>query len=212
MEIEIDKIYNCDCLELMYEMEIKGIKVDWVITDPPYGIKVNHNMGRRKGDKNSDYSKAYWDKDRIEKKYFDYMQKVSNKQIIFGGNYYTDYLAPTKSWIIWDKMMSDELTFSQIEMAWTNADCMSKLVRQFPNSQEIRIHPTQKPVGVWIWILNHYTKEGDTILDPFGGSCSLAIACHKLKRHYIVCEKDKDYYEKGLAWLEREKSQISIFD
>lgn len=199
-------------MELMQEMVAQGIKVDWCITDPPYGIKVNHNMGRRKGDKNSNYSEAIWDKERLEKKYFDLIKEVSNNQIIFGGNYYTDYLPPSKSWIVWDKIMSDELTFSQIEMAWTSAECMSKLVRCFPNNGTQRIHPTQKPLDVWIWILNHYTKEGDVIFDPFAGSCSLAIACHKLKRKYICCEKEKEYYDKGIAWLNQVKSQISMFD
>lgn len=212
LRIEKNNCYNIDCKIGMQLMKGQGLKADWVITDPPYGISVNNNMGRRKGDKNSDYAKAYWDKDRISKEYFDLMFEVANKHIIFGGNYYTDYLPPTKSWIVWDKMMSDELTFSQVELAWTNADFMSKLVRQFPNSAEKRIHATQKPIAVLTWILNHYTKEGDLILDPFAGSQSLRIACHKLKRDYIGFEIDKDYYEKGTKWFNEYSAQISIFD
>lgn len=210
--LELNKIYNMDCLDGMRLMKEQGIKADWIITDPPYGIGVNHNMGRRKGDTKSDYKKAYWDKERLTKPYFDLMLETADKHIIFGGNYYTDYLPPSKSWIVWDKVMSDDLTFSQVELAWTDADCMSKLFRCFPNGNEKRIHPTQKPLSLMEWILNKYTKEGDLICDPFMGSATTAVACHKLKRRYICFELDADMFALASERIEKYKQQISIFD
>lgn len=212
MVVEENKIYNMDCLDGMRLMKEQGIKADWIITDPPYGISVNNNMGRRKGDAKSDYKKAYWDKERLPKSYFDLMLETAGKCVIFGENYYTDYLPPTKSWIVWDKLMSEDLSFSQVELAWTNADCMSKIFKCFPNGSEKRIHPTQKPLALMEWILNKYTKAGDLILDPFMGSGTTAVACHKLKRRYIGFELDEEYYKKAAARLEQAKSQLSIFD
>lgn len=210
MIIEENKIYNIDCLEGMRLMQEQGIKADWIITDPPYGININNNMGRRKGDKKSNYDKAYWDEKRLSKEYFDLMFECAENHIIFGGNYYTDYLPPSKSWIVWDKKMSDKLTFSQIELAWTSADCMSKLVRCFPNGSEERVHATQKPSYVIEWILNKYTKEGDLILDPFAGSGTLAVACHKLNRRYICFERDKEIFDLANTRIQNETSQLSI--
>lgn len=210
--IEENKIYNMDCLDGMRLMKEQGIKADWIITDPPYGISVNNNMGRRKGDTKSDYKEAYWDKERLPKQYFDLMFEIAVKCVIFGGNYYTDYLPPSKSWIVWDKLMSEDLTFSQVELAWTNADCMSKTIKCFPNGSEKRIHPTQKPLPVIEWILNKYTKEGDLVCDPFMGSGTTAVACHKLKRRYIGFELDEEYFNLAQKRIDKEKSQLSIFD
>ena len=210
--LEINKIYNMDCMDGMRLMKEQGIKADWIITDPPYGISVNNNMGRRKGDSQSNYKNAYWDKERLPKSYFDLMFETAEKHIFFGGNYYTDYLPPSKSWIVWDKVMSEDLTFSQVELAWTDAECMSKLYRCFPNGKEKRIHPTQKPLSLIEWILNKYTKEGDLILDPFMGSGTTAVACHKLKRRFIGFELDKEYYDLANERIEEVKNQLSIFD
>lgn len=212
MKVKVDNCYLMDCLDGMRLMKEQGIKADWCITDPPYGICVNNNMGRRKGDKNSEYKKAYWDKQKVTKPYFDLIFETSQKQFIFGGNYYTDILPPSKSWFVWDKILSDELSFSQVELAWTNADFMSKIYKCFPNGKDERIHPTQKPLELLIWILNKYTKENDLILDPFAGSQSLRIACHKLKRHYIGFELDKEYFDKGTEWFNIITAQLSIFD
>ena len=210
--MEINKIFNMDCLDGMRLMKEQGIKADWIITDPPYGISVNNNMGRRKGDAKSEYKKAYWDKERLPKSYFDLMLETAGNCVIFGGNYYTDYLPPTKSWIVWDKQMSEDLTFSQVELAWTNADCMSKIVKCFPNGSEKRIHPTQKPLPVIEWILNKYTKEGDLVCDPFMGSGTTAIACHKLKRRFIGFELDEEYFNLANKRLDDARAQVSVFD
>lgn len=194
-------------------MKEQGIKAAWCITDPPYGININNSIGRRKGERKSDYKKAYWDTERIGKEYFDLMFATAEKHIIFGGNYYTDFLPPSKSWVVWDKKISDELSFSQCELAWTDAEGMCKIVRYYPNTgTEKRIHATQKPCYVIEWIISRYTREGDLILDPFCGSFTTAVACHKLGRHYIGFELDRDNYELGQKRLETEKAQMSIFD
>lgn len=214
-------VYNCDCIELMKEMEKQGIVADWLITDPPYGIgedgKKNHSRGKLA--KAKEYSIKDWDKERISKEYFDLMRKVSKNQIIFGGNYYTDFLPPSPCWIIWDKLNGDN-DFADCEMAWCS---LNKSIRKFEyrwagmlqgdmKNKEIRIHPTQKPLPLLTWILNKYTKDGDLILDPFMGSFTTAVACHKTHRRYIGAELDKEYYNKGQERLNKVKSQISFFD
>lgn len=214
-------VYNCDCIELMLEMKKQGIVADWLITDPPYGIgedgKKNHSRGKLA--KAKEYSIKDWDKERISKEYFDLMRKVSKNQIIFGGNYYTDYLPPSSCWIVWDKLNGDN-DFADCEMAWCS---LNKSVRKFEyrwagmlqgdmKNKEIRIHPTQKPLPLLIWILNTYTKEGDLILDPFMGSFTTAVACHKTSRQFIGAELDKEYFDKGYERLNKVKSQLSIFD
>ena len=212
MLLEANKIYNIDCLDGMRLMREQGIKADWLVTDPPYGIKVNNSMGRRKGDAKSDYKEAYWDKERLSREYFEEMLQSADKHIIFGANYYTDYLPPSKSWFVWDKVMSADLTFSQVELAWTDAECMSKIFKCFPNSSEERFHATQKPLPVMEWLISRYTQEGDLILDPFLGSGTTAVACHKLNRRYIGFEIDKDYFDYASRRIEDAKKQISIFD
>lgn len=229
MEIKENTIYNCDCLDLMQEMEKQGIKADWVITDQPYGIGVGSlaytNGVAMVGNalaKRRDYSHTGdWDNQKISKEYFDMIFKVSKDQIIFGGNYYADILPVTKSWVVWDKRIDDKMRndFADCELAYCSKDVArvfhylyNGMIQGNMKVKDDRFHPTQKPVAIWCQLLNYYTKECDLILDPFAGSCSLAVACHKTGRRYICCEKDKEYYDKGVAWLERVKSQISMFD
>lgn len=229
MEIKENTVYNCDCLELMKEMERQGIVADWLIADPPYGIGVGSmpytngvEMVGKALAKRRDYSKTgLWDNQRLTKEYFDLMFKVSKNQIIFGGNYYTDYLPPTKSWVVWDKRCEDKLRndFADCELAW----CSKGVARVFHylyngmlqgdmKNKDERFHPTQKPTQLIIQLLNYYTKKGDLILDPFMGSFTTAVACHKMQRRYIGAELDKEYFDKGTERLNKIKSQISFFD
>lgn len=225
MEIEIDKAYNCDCKELLTEMQDCGLKADWCITDPPYGLNIasNGRMGGNGYAKVRDYhGLAEWDKERIPSLYFDMIFQCSDNQIIFGGNYYTDILPPTKSWIVWDKRSPDKRDrndFPDCELAWCSQGVArvfnymySGMLQEDRKHPDFRFHPTQKPTQLWYKLLNFYTKEGDVILDPFGGSFSLAVACAKSNRHFITCEKDKNIFEKGQKWLNDVKSQGSIFD
>ena len=230
MKIELNHCYNMDCVEGMRERVRGGVRADWVITDPPYGIgvgslsytngvkMVGHALAERR-----DYSgTGDWDNQRVDKEAFDLMFQLSDNQIIFGGNYYADILPPTKSWVVWDKRLPNEKdrnSFADCELAW----CSKGVARVFhylyngmlqdsSKNKDPRFHATQKPTQLWTKILQYYTKEGDTILDPFAGSQSLHIACHRLNRNYIGFEINQNYYKQGCEWVAREKAQMSIWD
>lgn len=221
MKLEINKIYNMDCLDGMRLMKEQGIKADWCITDPPYGIgaATSSTWSRSVLAKETQYTVKQWDKQRIEKPYFDIMREVSKEQIIFGGNYHTDYLPPSSCWIVWDKVNGAN-SFADCELAWSSYKGAVRLFRYMwhgmlqgnAKNREKRVHPTQKPLPLLEWLLNKYTKEGDLILDPFMGSGTTAVACHKLKRRYIGFELDEEYFNIANERLDAVKAQISIFD
>lgn len=223
--IEPDRVYNCDCLDLMREMAAGGVKADWLITDPPYGIgieKMTFTRGAecRHGIMRRDYSGIKdWDSARIGKEYFELMFECSKNQIIFGGNYYTDYLPPTKSWIVWDKRCNDRMRndFGDCELAW----CSEGAARVFhylyngmlqgdPQNKDERFHPTQKPTQLISKLIAFYTKPDDLILDPFMGSFTTAICCHRLGRHFIGAEKDEKYFAMGQKRLEDERRVLRL--
>lgn len=228
MTIELNNCYNMDCAIGMQLMKEQGLTADWVITDPPYGIGAVKDFVGRNGQKHGKsraecrtYEMRDWDNERVRGGVFTLMQDVSREQIIFGGNYYTDILPPTKSWIIWDKRCDNNLRldFADGELAWCSTG-LARIFRYVYNgmlqgdmrNKNPRFHPTQKPTQLWYMLLNYYTKEGDLILDPFAGSQSLRIACHKAGRKYIGFEIDSDYYKKGCEWFENETRNISLFD
>ena len=218
MEIKENTIYNCDCLELMREMEKQGIVADWLITDPPYGIGAD-GVKQQKNNKNpkhnrKGFEKKDWDNSIPCKEYFDLMFKVSKNQVIWGANYFSDYLPNNyKGWLIWDKGQRG-LTMSDCEIAFVNSNSPTRIItiNRVELLKDNTIHPTQKPLKLFIDILNRFTKENDLILDPFMGSFTTAVACHKMNRRYIGAELDKEYFEKGTERLNKVKSQISIFD
>lgn len=199
--LELNKIYNMDCIDGMKQISDKS--VDLVLTDPPYGIGENNerNLSRGTLAKPGDYGHYEWDKKRIEKKYFDEIFRISKNQIIFGGNYYIDFLHPSMCWIVWDKD-NGGCDFADCELAWTS---FNKAVRKFKwkwhgffqeytnHRKEKRYHPTQKPLALFEWILEKYSKPGDLILDPFVGSGTTAIACKKLKRNFICIDINPKY-------------------
>ena len=122
----------------------------------------------------------------------------------------TEYLPPSPCWILWDKMFSEEVTFAQYEMAWTSFSTSAKKFTKHP-SQQGRLHPTQKPVQLYKWLLQNYAKEGDTILDTHFGSLSIGIACHDLKFDLTAIELDKDYYEMAKKRLINHQKQLTLF-
>jgi len=184
---------------------------DLAIVDPPYGIGINTNMGRRKGDKKSNYHKfSGEDKTIPSGDYFQELFRVSKHQIIWGGNYMTMYLPPSPCWLLWDKMFSEEVTFAQYEMAWTSFESSAKKFVKHP-SQDDRIHPTQKPVALYKWLLDKYAKQGDKILDTHLGSGSIAIACHDYGFELTACELDKEYYDKAIDRIKRHTNQLQLF-
>jgi site-specific DNA-methyltransferase (adenine-specific) len=181
---------------------------DLAIVDPPYGINVNVNMGRRKGDKKSNYHKFSGNDSAIPlKEYWNELFRVSKNQIIWGGNYMTDFLFPSSCWLLWDKGFSEEVTFAQYEMAWTSFKSSAKKYDFNAAANKNRIHPTQKPVKLYEWLLMNYAKEGDKILDTHRGSASLDIACHNLRFDLVTCELDKDYFNDGNKRLKQHQDQ-----
>ena len=184
---------------------------DLIITDPPYGILNNAGwikQGRVKQGVayTNDYTKdnfEEWDKEIPSKEYFKEMIRVSKNQIIFGGNYMTDYLPSSSCWIVWDKDNGD-CDFADCELAWTS---FNTAVRKFKYRwwgmlqeemglfKEKRFHPTQKPVALGRWLLDKYSKEGDKIFDPFAGSGSFLVACKQKGYNFVGCELEKKYVD-----------------
>lgn len=122
----------------------------------------------------------------------------------------TEHLPPSPCWVLWDKGFSEDVTFAQFEMAWTSFKSSAKKFDKHPNQLE-RIHPTQKPVSLYKWLLHNYARQGDKILDTHLGSGSIAIACHQMGFDLTGCELDKDYFEAMTARIKRETAQIDIF-
>lgn len=196
-----------DCLDLMKEYPDNYF--DLILTDPPYGISAysTGTMGGNVLAKQSTYTTTKWDNKRIEKEYFDEMQRVSKNQIIFGGNYYTDYLYPTSCWIVWDKQ-NGKNDFADCELAWTSFKTATRLYQyrwqgmlqgNMGKGKEKRIHPTQKPTPLFMWILKKYSNPTDLILDPFMGSGTTLEACRNTNRNCIGFEISNEwekYYAK----------------
>ena len=200
---------NMDCLEAMKQMNDN--QFDLAIVDPPYGININNNIGRRKGDKKSPYKKIEWDNETPNQFFFDELFRVSKNQIIWGANYMIDKIKkPSSCWLMWDKKFSEDVSFAQYELAWTSFESSAKKFDKSPN-QKNRIHPTQKPVKLYEWLLDNYANEGDKILDTHLGSGSIALACHNRGYNLTGFEIDSEYYEKACERLRVHQSQLTMF-
>jgi site-specific DNA-methyltransferase (adenine-specific) len=196
---------------------------DLAIVDPPYGIneKGQRNVtGDRPTEKwknpKSQHYKTFDDSKPPTKEYFEQLKRVSKKQIIWGGNYFTEYLPPSKGWIVWNKKVDIKEHLSMAELAWTSFDrkcnMYDHLWAGFKKKYKVdRIHPTQKPIQLYEWLLMNYAKEGDKILDTHLGSGSIALACHNLGYDLTACELDKDYYNAAIKRIEQHKAQIRMF-
>jgi site-specific DNA-methyltransferase (adenine-specific) len=196
-------------MELMARYPDKYFEL--AIVDPPYGININVSMGRRKGDKKSDYHKFAGNDISIpSKEYFDELFRVSKNQIIWGGNYMTEFLKPSPCWLLWDKGFSEDVTFAQFEMAWTSFKSSCKKYNKNPLQQN-RIHPTQKPIKLYEWLLMKYAKEGDKILDTHLGSGSSRIASYNLGFDFTACELDTEYFEAQEKRFQQHIAQQRLF-
>jgi len=201
------KVFNIDCMIGMAEYPDKYF--DLAVVDPPYGININISMGRRKGDKKSGYHKFAGNDESIpDERYFIELKRVSKNQIIWGGNYMTNYLQPSSCWLLWDKGFSEEVSFAQFEMAWTSFLTSAKKFDKHP-SQQNRIHPTQKPVALYDWIYSKYLPEGGKVIDTHLGSGSNRIAADKAGNiDFVGYELDKDYFEaQEKRWAEYKMQQ-----
>ena len=182
-------VHLCDCMDIMKNMEDKS--VDLCIVDPPYGIGKKFKGGATGKMNFNEIVNKDWDK-APSKAYFDELFRVSRNQIIWGGNYFN--LPPTRCLIVWDKQISEDFSLAMLEMAWTSFDKLAKIFR-YSNPKGGKIHPTQKPVALYKWLLKNYAKPGDKIFDSHVGSGSIRIACHDMGFDFEGCEIDKDYWE-----------------
>jgi len=209
-------ITNEDCMDLMARYEDNYF--DLAIVDPPYGInadKAQNAGGEKWGYKK--YKETNWDESIPKKEYWQELFRVSKNQIVWGGNYMTEFLPPKMCWLLWDKGQRD-FSLADGELAWTS---FNKALRIFTmprgaalsdaNKSGGRLHPTQKPVKLYEWLLMNYAKENDKILDTHLGSGSIAIACHNLGYELTGCELDKDYYEAAMKRIEQHKQQQRLF-
>jgi len=210
-----------DCMEYMKTMPEKFAEL--AIVDPPYGIKADQVQNKiSKSGRISNgggwklYKETSWDDNPPDKNYFERLYFISKNQIIWGCNYFEN-IKPSSCWIIWDKIQRDNR--SDAEMAWTSFKKPLKVFRysridSYVNDCDIKIHPTQKPVALYRWILHNYAKPGDLIIDTHVGSASSLIACEQMGFQYIGFEIDKDYYdaaEKRINQARKKLNQNEIF-
>ena len=199
--------FNIDCMDVLKKLPDNCF--DLAVVDPPYGININNNMGRRKGDKPSKYKKVTWDNNPPHKKYFDELFRVSKNQIVWGANYFQ--MPSTKCFIVWRKpQISENVSFSMLEYAWTSFDQTAKEFIGMSNETD-RIHPTQKPVKLYAWIFNRYAKPGDKILDTHLGSGSSRIAAYDAGLEFLGLEINRDYFQNQEQRFSDYTSQMNFF-
>ena len=202
------QITNEDNMELMARYEDNHF--DLAIVDPPYGIDIT-NAGWVKSNKNIK-TKNNWDDCIPKLEYFNELKRVSKNQIIWGGNYFLDYLENTRCFLIWDKQIGECTSFASSELAWTSFNKSTKTFYENPAKHgKNKIHPTQKPVKLYEWQLIRYAEEGDKILDTHLGSGSIALACHNLKYDLTACELDKNYFDAATKRLKKHQQQLTMF-
>lgn len=219
----VGQILNADCIDILRELPDKCI--DLVLTDPPYGIGYDKQANRVSGTfqgngvaRRGIYKKSNWDNKTPDPVVFHEIMRVSKEQIIWGGNYIANYLPNTRCWLVWDKNNGTN-NWADCELAYTSFDKPVKkylytwngMLQEDMKNKERRIHPTQKPVGLFERILVDYSKENDLVLDCFSGSGTTAIACHNLKRRFICIEKDTDYWKASLTRLQWAQAQPQLF-
>lgn len=210
------EVYNEDCIAGMKRYPDKYF--DLAVVDPPYGIgedgAKNHSRGIIANA--TLYAPKTWDREIPHYTYFDELQRVSKNQIIWGGNYF--YLGRSSCWLVWDKLNGDN-DFADCELAWTS---FNSAVRKFSfrwqgmlqgnmKDKEKRIHPTQKPIALYDWILHNYSKPGDLILDTHLGSGSSRIAAHKAGLPFVGFEIDKEYFEAQEKRYKNFVAQLTLF-
>lgn len=219
--IELNSYICGDCMDYLPQFPDKFF--DLAIVDVPYGIGENgeKNRTRSKVAKARDYKPfAGNDAKAPEPEYFSELFRVSKNQIIWGANHFISRIPyDSHCWIVWDKN-NGENDFADCELAWTSFDTAVRkfkytwhgMIQENMSNKEIRIHPTQKPIALYEWILNRYAKQGDIILDTHVGSASSLIACHNTNHKFVGFELDKHYYEISRKRLDAEMAQMNLFD
>jgi site-specific DNA-methyltransferase (adenine-specific) len=210
------QIIHGDCMTAMASMKDKEFEL--AIVDPPYGIGIVEAIKKStkkgtssmfkmtKGGNGADFDKAI-----PSGEYFSELFRISNNQIIWGGNYFLDYLGSTNGFVVWDKMNGTN-PMADAELAWTSFKGASRMFRMhhFSTGYGVKIHPTQKPVALYQWLLKNYAKPGDRILDTHLGSGSSAIAADIMGFDFVGYEIDEDYYKSALDRFNRHKQQCVL--
>jgi site-specific DNA-methyltransferase (adenine-specific) len=176
---------------------------DLAIVDPPYGIGISGNPVRQKHDKKQ------WDNVTPNKEYFDELFRVSKNQIIWGGNYFQ--LPSTQCFLIWDKKQPEDFSLAMCEFAWSSIQSPAKIFKYSVLTERGKIHPTQKPVALYNWLLDRYAKPYFKILDTHLGSGSHAIACHYFGCELTACELDAEYYQASFDRFKKVTAQQKLF-
>lgn len=217
MKYDLNQIVLADCMDIMRDIPDKYFEL--AIVDPPYGIGEDgsKNHTRSKLAIAKDYKPFYGnDKNTPNEKYFNELFRISKNQILWGANHYLERTSPC--WIVWDKDNGNS-DFADCEIAWTSFKFAIRkykyrwagMLQENMSSKEYRIHPTQKPVALYRWILQNYAKPGDKIIDTHSGSGSCAIACHIEKHDFLAIEKDADYHAASVKRLEEVRAQGVLF-
>jgi len=204
------ELLNIDCMKYMATLPDKAF--DLAIVDPPYGIGADNHAGNVKNGWKQ-WDKKSWDNETPKEGYFLEIKRVSANQIIWGANYYSNFLQPSMGWVLWDKGQRD-FSLADGELAYTSFNRALRIYSQSRASmlKDLKIHPTQKPVKLYEWLLHNYAKPGQRILDTHLGSGSSAIAAHYFGVDFVGCELDNEYYAAACARVRKETSQVSIFD
>ena len=193
--------YNLDCMIAMKQFPDKFFQL--CICDPPYGIGISSNPVRQA------HEKKRWDDNIPSMEYFDELFRVSENQIIWGGNYFG--LPATQNLIVWDKLQPHEFSLAMCEFAWCSIQRPAKMFRYSVLTERDKIHATQKPIALYTWLLQNYAHRGDKILDTHVGSASSLIACHRMGFEAWGFELDTDYFKAASERLEKEKSMQPLF-
>ena len=211
------QITNEDNMELMSRYPDNYF--DLAIVDPPYGIGFSDyqrgSSGIKVKERYTKNGKKNWDNDVPNEIYFKELKRISKEQIIWGGNYFPElWINGCKGFIFWFKHQPVD-NFSKGELAYTSfnkpAQCFDYMYYGNINSDTVRLHPTQKPVALYKWLLDKYAKQGDKILDTHLGSGSIAIACHDYGFELTACELDAEYYEKAIKRIKNHVAQLTLF-
>ncbi len=213
------RLHNVDCMDFMRSKPDNYY--DLAIVDPPYGIGVGGSKPFGSvGGSNICHVKTYKtfdDSKPPSPKYFTELMRVSKNQIIWGGNYFVENLTNSSCWVVWDKDNSGN--FADCELAWTSFNTAVRkykfkwngMLQENMKNKEERVHPTQKPINLYKWLLKNYANDGNKIIDTHGGSFSSAIACYLEGFEYDGCELDRDYYQDGCKRFDNMARQESLF-
>lgn len=197
-------LYLGDCMDVLPSLD----KVDAVVTDPPYGIGEHGGAQRTRGKPGySKHEKLGWDADRPNRQVFDMILRFSAEQIIWGGNYFSDWLPPRMGWLYWQKRMGGD--FSDGELAWTSRNRALREFVRCPKGMD-KAHPCEKPIALMEWCLS-FLPDAETVLDPFMGSGTTGVACANLGRKFIGIEKEPKYFDIACERISAAYAQGRLF-